>query len=140
MQRMTERSVYLPLRITFGLVPIVAGLDKFTNLLTNWQAYVSPLAEKLIPVPASVLMPVVGVVEIAVGAMLLTRWTRLGAYVASGWLTLIAINLASMGSFDVAVRDLVMAVAAFALGGLEAERVRSAYRMSLPVAPQERTA
>lgn len=142
MQSSIDRTVYQPLRITFGVVPIVAGLDKFTNLLVHWQDYLSPFAARLLPVPASLLMPVVGVVEIAVGVLILTRWTRIGAYVAAGWLTLIALNLSTMGRLDVAVRDLVMAVAAFALGSLAAQhaRGRAARPLALPTAPKERTA
>ena len=67
-----------------------------------------------------------GVVEIAVGLLILTRWTRIGAYVASAWLLLIAVNLVSTGHFlDVAARDVAMAVAAFALARLEEVRGRS---------------
>lgn len=113
-----EKHVYQPLRVTFGLVPIVAGLDKFTNLLTDWSHYVSPLAADLLPITPPSLMHLVGVVEIAVGALIFTRWTRLGAYLAAGWLTCIALNLVSMGILDVAVRDLVMAVAAYGLAHL----------------------
>jgi hypothetical protein len=61
-------------------------------------------------------MHIVGVIEMVVGLAILTKWTRLGAYVASAWLLAIAINLVSTGAFlDVAVRDVEMAVAAFVL-------------------------
>lgn len=138
MQNLIERRVYQPLRITFGLVPIVAGLDKFTNLLADWQGYLSPLAAKLLPIPAGVVMPIVGIVEIAVGVMILTRWTRLGSYLAAAWLTLIALNLLSMGIFDVAVRDLVMAISAWSLGVLATVHARDAAR-PLPAAHAART-
>lgn len=111
------------LRITFGVVPIVAGLDKFTNLLATWEQYLSPLALRVLPMSGGVFMRVVGVVEIAVGVLVLTRLTRLGAYVASAWLALITLNLLAGGRFlDVAARDAVMAVAAFALGRLAEAR------------------
>jgi len=61
-------------------------------------------------------MNIVGVIEMIVGLAILTKWTRVGAYVASAWLVIIAINLVSTGMFfDVAVRDVEMAVAAFVL-------------------------
>jgi uncharacterized membrane protein YphA (DoxX/SURF4 family) len=111
------------LRITFGVIPIVAGLDKFFNLLTNWEQYLSPLALALLPVSGSALLKLFGLVEIAVGVLVLTRWTRVGAYVASAWLALIAVNLLTMGQFlDIAARDVALAVAAFSLARLEEAR------------------
>src|SRR5690554_2867109 len=85
--------VYHVLKYTFGVVPIVAGLDKFTNLLTDWTQYISPAAGDALPFSPEVFMMIVGVVEIAVGVLILTRYTRWGAYIAAAWLTLIAINL-----------------------------------------------
>jgi hypothetical protein len=63
-------------------------------------------------------MGIVGIVEIAVGIAVLTAWTRLGAYVASVWLILVAVNLVMAGSFDVAVRDVMIAIGAFTLARL----------------------
>jgi hypothetical protein len=104
------------LRIGLGLGPFLAGLDKYFNLLTNWTAYISPLALKILPFSGPTFMHIVGVIEMVVGLAILTKWTRLGSYVAAGWLVAIAINLALTGVFlDVAVRDLLMALAAFAL-------------------------
>lgn len=107
------------LRYGLGLMALLAGLDKFLNLLTNWTMYLSPLAERLMPLPPATFMGVVGVVEMAVGVAILTRWQRLGGYVAMAWLTLIAINLVMTGVFyDLAVRDLELAIAAFVLARL----------------------
>lgn len=108
------------LRLAFGLVPLLAGLDKFTYLLTDWSAYVSPLARSVLPVAPETFLYIAGVVEITVGLAILTRWTVIGSYVAAGWLALVAANLILAGVFDVAVRDLAMAVAAFALARLTA--------------------
>jgi uncharacterized membrane protein YphA (DoxX/SURF4 family) len=113
------QRVYWTLRFIYGLVPIVAGLDKFFNLLTNWQDYLSPGIAAALPVSPAMFMAVVGVIEIVVGMAVLTRFTRLGAYVAAAWLTAIALNLLLLGRYDIAVRDLVMAAAAFCLGQLE---------------------
>jgi len=93
----------------------LAGLDKFFNILTDWGNYVSPVAAQLSPFSTDVLMWIVGVVEFAVGISILTAWPVLGAYVASVWLLLVAGNLVLGGYFDVAVRDVVIAVSAFAL-------------------------
>jgi uncharacterized membrane protein YphA (DoxX/SURF4 family) len=117
MEPRLERSFWL-LRLTFGLVPIVAGLDKFTNLLTDWTQYLSPLALAL-PISAATLMGIVGVIEVAAGLLVLSPYTRFAAYVVSAWLALIAVNLATTGHFfDVAVRDLVLAGAAYVLAQL----------------------
>jgi uncharacterized membrane protein YphA (DoxX/SURF4 family) len=107
------------LRIGLGLGPFLAGLDKYFNLLANWPGYLSPLAIKVLPFRPQTFMHLVGIIEMVVGLAILTRWTRLGAYVASAWLTAIAINLASTGAFfDIAVRDVEMALAAFVLARL----------------------
>jgi uncharacterized membrane protein YphA (DoxX/SURF4 family) len=104
------------LRIGFGVGPFLAGLDKYFNLLTNWTGYISPLALKILPFSGQTFMHIVGVIEMIVGLAILTKWTRVGAYVASAWLVLIAINLVSKGMFfDVAVRDLEIALAALVL-------------------------
>lgn len=108
-------SLYRPLWLTYGLVPLLAGLDKFFNLLTDWPKYLSPWMAGLLPMSPETFMYVVGVIEIAVGLMVLTRWTRLGAWIAAVWLVLIAGNLVTLGLFDIAVRDLAMAVGAYTL-------------------------
>ena len=125
------------LRIGLGVGPFLAGLDKFFNLLSNWTAYISPLALKILPFSGQTFMHIVGVIEMIVGLEILTKWTRLGAYVASAWLVAIAINLVSMGIFfDVAVRDVEIALAAFVLA-----RITEVRRNALPSdIPHERTA
>jgi uncharacterized membrane protein YphA (DoxX/SURF4 family) len=118
-------SIYVPLRLTFGIVPLMAGLDKFFNLLADWEKYLPQFAADVLPMPASTFMMIVGVIEIVAGLAVLTRFTRLGAYVVMGWLILIAVNVAAAGYLDIAVRDLVMAVAAYTLGqvaGLRGEQ------------------
>lgn len=102
------------LTLTYGLVPIVAGLDKFANLLTNWADYLSPLVAGMLPVAPTTFMGLVGVIEIVAGIAVFVR-TREAAYVVAAWLTLIALNLLVAGQFDVAVRDVVMAIGAVAL-------------------------
>jgi uncharacterized membrane protein YphA (DoxX/SURF4 family) len=115
-------SIYVPLRLVYGLVPLVAGLDKFLNLLTDWDRYLPSAVVELLPLSAHHFMLVVGVIEIAAGLAVLTKLTRLGAYVVMAWLVLIALNLIAAGYYDIAVRDLVMAVGAYTLGRVAAIR------------------
>lgn len=113
--RTSLSPTYNLLRLTFGIVPIVAGLDKFTNLLTNWENYLSPATVDLLPFSAHTFMMIVGVVEIIAGMIVLAK-PRIGGYIVTAWLTLIGLTLVFRGSYlDIAVRDFVMAIAAFSL-------------------------
>ncbi|HLV13746.1 MAG TPA: hypothetical protein VKY41_01100 [Xanthomarina sp.] len=106
------------LKYTFGFVPIVAGLDKFTNILTNWSLYISEGVAGMLPFEPTTFMMIVGVIEIVAGVLVLTK-TKIGAYVVSAWLVAIAMTLIFSWRFvDVAVRDIVMAIAAFSLAKL----------------------
>jgi len=114
-------------RFALGLMAFLAGLDKFFNLLTNWEQYVSPLAQRILPLSPTSLMHLVGVIEMIVGLAILTKATRVGAYVASAWLVCIAVALVTTGQFfDVAVRDVELAIAAFVLAKLTEIREASA--------------
>lgn len=110
----TERVVTL-LRLTYGLVPIVAGLDKFTHILANWDQYLAPSIARMLPFSGHTFTLIAGVIEIVAGLLVLTR-PRLGSIVVCLWLLGIAINLVLTGQYyDVAVRDAVMAIGAFSL-------------------------
>ena len=114
---------FVALRIALGLTATLAGLDKFFNILADWGSYVSPFAAALLPFPVPAFMAIVGVIEFAVGIAILVAAPRLGAYVASAWLLLVAGNLVLAGHFDIAVRDVVMSVAAFTLArGIEVQQ------------------
>lgn len=107
------------LRIGFGVTAIVAGADKFFNVLTDWTMYLSPLAEALSPVSAQASMQIAGMVEVLVGVALLTRWVRPASYILAAWLGAIAFNLLLTGDyFDIAARDVVLALAAYTLAKL----------------------
>jgi uncharacterized membrane protein YphA (DoxX/SURF4 family) len=115
MESITLKPTFNLLRLTFGIVPIVAGLDKFTNLLTNWEQYINPNIGSMLPFSAHTFMMVVGIIEIVAGIIVLIR-PAIGGLIVSAWLTLIALTLLASGHFlDVAVRDLVMAIGAFSL-------------------------
>ena len=119
----TLNPAWWALRIGLGVGPFLAGLDKFFNLLTNWEMYLSPRVERLLPMQGETFMHIVGVIEMVVGLAILTKFTRIGAYVAMIWLIAIAIQLATTGNFfDLAVRDIEIAIGAFALARLTEAR------------------
>jgi len=106
------------LRIAFVAVPIIAGLDKFTNFLTDWSQYLNPMLAGLLPMSAPAFMKVVGAIEIVAGILVFAR-PRLGAVIVTAWLVAIALSLLASGRYlDVAVRDLMMALGAFTLATL----------------------
>jgi uncharacterized membrane protein YphA (DoxX/SURF4 family) len=118
-ERKVIDSIWWTLRLSFGLVPLLAGLDKFLNLLTEWPKYVAPALAHALPTTPQHFMYVVGVIEIVAGlAVLLTPWTKVFAYVVAAWLAGIALNLVLGGFYDIAVRDLVMAASAVSLARL----------------------
>ena len=111
----TLNTVFNILKLTYGIVPIVAGLDKFTNLLTDWEKYLHPGIAAMIPFSPHTFMIIVGVIEIIAGIIVLVK-PAAGGYIVMAWLTLIAVTLLASGNyFDVSVRDLVMAIGAFSL-------------------------
>ncbi len=104
------------LRCTFGILPIITGIDKFFDLLVNWDKYLDPLV-KYIPFSPHSFMIIVGIIEIIAGIIVLII-PRVGAYIVAIWLLCIVIVLVLGGYFDIAARDLVMAISVFCLGKL----------------------
>ena len=96
------------------MAPILAGLDKFFHQLCNWDQYLAPWIARLSPIPGHSLMLVAGVIEIVAGVLVAFK-PKIAA--ADSWsMALIIVNLVSMGSYlDVALRDLGLALGAFAL-------------------------
>lgn len=120
------QSIHTTLRYLYGVVPIVAGLDKFTNLLATWTTYVNPTLLDAVPFSPATIMSAVGVIEIAAGVLVLVR-PRLGGFVVMAWLLAIAAQFLLWGHFlDIAVRDIVLA-----LGG-----ALTLARLSAVVAPE----
>jgi len=112
------RQAYLLLRTVFTIAPILFGLDKFFNIMTDWTGYLAPWIANLSPFTPSVTMMIVGVIEIVAGVIVAVR-PRIGAYVVALWLAGIIINLLTYsGFYDVALRDFGLFVAALALGSL----------------------
>ena len=111
----TLTQAFRLLKFTFVIVPIVAGADKFTNLLTHWEQYLNPSIAGMLPFSATAFMMIVGVIEIIAGIIVLKK-AEIGGYIVAAWLTVIALTLLPGFRYvDVAVRDLVMAVSAFAM-------------------------
>jgi uncharacterized membrane protein YphA (DoxX/SURF4 family) len=120
-----ERSgtfeAYQILRIAFTVAPIVAGLDKFFHILTDWDKYLPPLVNNMLGGRGHQFMLIVGVIEIVAGIGVFLK-PRIFAYVVSAWLVLIIVNLLMIpGYYDVALRDLGLALGALALGRLSKE-------------------
>ena len=127
------------LRLGFGLVPIVAGADKFFNLLTHWEMYLHPAVPRLLHVQPATFMHVVGVIEIVAGLIVLSNLTRWGAYIVMLWLLGIALQLLAQFAFlDVAVRDIMMALGAFALARLTEVRQQSEALETVPARERHR--
>ncbi len=112
------RQAFLLLRTVFTVAPILFGLDKFTNILTQWTVYLAPQATAVVPLPPQTFMYVVGVVEIIAGVVVAVR-PKYGSLLVAAWLAGIIINLLLLGSFyDVALRDFGLLVGALALNRL----------------------
>lgn len=111
-------QAFMLLRIGFTALPIVMGIDKFFNGLTQWTQYLADWINNIVPGTAEQLMYVVGGVEIAAGLLVALR-PRIGAYVVAAWLAGIVINLVSYGEwYDIAVRDFGLMLGALTLGRL----------------------
>jgi len=113
-------QAFLILRLGFTFAPIIAGADKFLNLLCRWDQYLAPWISRLSPVGGHDLMLAAGIVEIAAGILVALN-PRVAAPIVGIWLLLIVADLVSMGAYlDIALRDLGLALAAFALARLAA--------------------
>jgi uncharacterized membrane protein YphA (DoxX/SURF4 family) len=113
----TVKQLQQVLQVTYGLVPVVAGLDKFTNLLVEWENYLGANVRDMLPLDAALFMKIVGVIEIIAGLLVLIR-PLTGAYIVMIWLLCIAVSLVISGFYDIAVRDTVMAIGAYTLAQL----------------------
>jgi hypothetical protein len=112
------RQAFILLRTIFAIAPILFGLDKFANLLTDWERYLAPWIDNLVPGTAHQAMLAVGVIEILAGILVAVR-PAIGGYVVAAWLFGIIVNLVTMGEyFDIALRDFGLLVGALALARL----------------------
>ena len=117
-------QAYQLLYLGFIVAPLVAGVDKFTNFLTDWSQYLAPAFVGLLPFSAGTFMLFVGIVEIGAAALVAVR-PRIGAYVVAAWLAGIVINLLLIPAYlDVALRDFGLMLGALALARLSEEFAR----------------
>jgi hypothetical protein len=106
------------LRIGFTVAPILFGLDKFFDVLTDWQLYLAPGINDLVPGTAHQAMLAVGVIEIVAGLVVATM-PRFGGYLVAAWLAGIIVNLLLIPDFyDIALRDFGLLIAALTLARL----------------------
>lgn len=113
-----DSTAYNALKIGFVVAPILAGLDKFFNILTDWTQYIAPVFYELLNVSPQTFMMGVGIVEMAVGIGVLLK-PKVFAFVLCAWLVGIICNLFLLGNYyDIALRDLGLAIGAFSLGEL----------------------
>lgn len=114
----TITPIFNLLKLTFTIVSIVAGLDKFLNILCDWTQYINPILLDMLPFSGATFMMIVGVIEIAAGVLVFLK-PKIGGLVVASWLMLIALSLLVGWHYaDVAVRDLVMAISAFSMARL----------------------
>ena len=114
-------QAYQILHLGFVVAPVIAGLDKFSHFLVNWDIYLAPVIARLSPIGGHGLMLAIGVIEIVAGILVAIK-PRIGAYVLSAWLLGIVINLLLIpGYFDIALRDFGLSLGALALGRLSEE-------------------
>ncbi len=113
------------LRTVFTIAPIAFGLDKFAELLTDWEQYLAPWVNDLVPGSASDAMLAVGAIEVVAGIAVAVV-PRFGALLVAGWLAGIILNLVTMGEYyDIALRDFGLLVGALALAALAFDRTKA---------------
>lgn len=113
------------LHVGYVALPLIAGADKFTNLLVHWEQYLAPTLAAASPLGARGTMLLVGVIEI-VAALVVAVSPRIGGYVVAAWLAAIIVNLFLLGgAYDVALRDFGLALGALALAQLSERRHRT---------------
>src|SRR3954451_10727460 len=119
-------QAYMILYAGFVALPVIAGADKFFDVLTNWDTYLAPIVPQTLGITAHTFMLIVGVIEIVAGLIVLVR-PQIGAYIVGLWLLGIIVNLFILSAetgkpaYDIALRDFGLSLAAFALARISAE-------------------
>jgi len=129
LEETTPRTLSVPslrayqiLHLGYTALPILAGIDKFTHLLVNWDQYLSPVLFGMLPVNGHLFMQIVGVIEIVAGILVFFK-PRIGGYVVALWLWGIIINLITAGTYyDIALRDFGLSLGAIAMAKLAGEK------------------
>jgi uncharacterized membrane protein YphA (DoxX/SURF4 family) len=111
-------QAFLLLRIAFTVAPILFGLDKFFNVMVDWEGYLAPWINDIVPGGAATAMHLVGAVEIVAGVFVALK-PRYGAYIVAAWLAAIIIDLLTYsGYYDIALRDFGLMLGALTLARL----------------------
>jgi uncharacterized membrane protein YphA (DoxX/SURF4 family) len=111
-------QAFVLLRVVFAVAPILFGLDKFFDVLVDWERYLAPWIDDIVPGGSATAMHLVGVVEITAGVLVALK-PRYAAYLVAAWLGGIIVNLLTYsGYYDIALRDFGLLVGALALGRL----------------------
>jgi uncharacterized membrane protein YphA (DoxX/SURF4 family) len=127
-----SHQAYQMLHIGFTIAPILAGLDKFFHVLTDWNQYLAPFIPQMLGLDATTFMYIVGVIEIVAGLLVLLK-PRFGGYLVAAWLWAIIVNLLLIpGFFDIALRDFGLSLGALALARLAEAEVRVHSRVGMP--------
>jgi hypothetical protein len=115
------KQAYHLLHFAFVAAPLIAGVDKFSHLLVNWNQYLAPWLANVLPITTADLMHFVGIAEIIAGLVVAFK-PRIGAWIVFVWLWAIIINLLTYpGFYDIALRDLGLSLGAAALARLSKE-------------------
>jgi hypothetical protein len=126
------RTAWLLLYYTYGLLPIIAGLDKYFHYLADWTIYLNEAIPYALGISSERFMTAIGIIEIIIGLLVFFK-PRLGGYVVCTWLLAISINLITMGThfhhgytrimmhYDIALRDIALAIGAYVLALLSKE-------------------
>src|SRR3954465_5082791 len=124
-------QAFVLLRITFTVAPILFGLDKFFNVMVDWETYLAPWINDIVPGSASTAMHLVGVVEIAAGILVALK-PRYGASLGAAWLGGIILNLLTYsGYYDIALRDFGLMLGALTLARLASRYDPPGFEVSL---------
>ena len=111
-------QAFVLLRVGFTVAPILFGLDKFADWLVNWEIYLAPEINDIVPGNAHQAMLAVGVIEIVAGLVVALR-PKFGGYLVAAWLGGIIVNLLLQADYyDIALRDFGLLLAALTLARL----------------------
>ena len=111
-------KLWLALKYIYGIVAIIIGTDKFFFYIVDWNIYVSPLVPLYLPLTIALnIVPIVGIVEIIAGAIILSKYTRFGAFLVATWIGVVILNLLTIGGiYDIILRDVAILVGYVTLG------------------------
>jgi hypothetical protein len=133
------RQAFRILQVGFIVAPILFGLDKFFEVLVDWDRYLAPAVTDALPVSGHTVMLAVGVVEIAAGVLVALR-PRIGGYVVAVWLWVIIVNLLVVGDYyDIALRDFGLSLGALALAKLAEAFPGSGFSALTPSSSRQRS-